>query len=107
MSCTIVCNFIDGDQRGIKKECNVTLSYGVNCSQFLDCYSGVSNTNEIQTTPPIEIINGVTEYCFSAIASKVNGTLDQTVVIEGTLNLTPICNGESISGEYNNKIYYD
>ena len=44
----------------------------------------------------------LTEYCFSARVSNVNDTLGQTVVIEGTLNLIPICNGENISGEYNN-----
>lgn len=109
---SIVCYFIDGNQQGIQKECNVILTYGVNCGLFLDCdntndhckfYSGVNNTDTIQTTPPIQIIDGVTEYCFSVKASNVNGTLGQTVV-EGTLNLISICNRESISGEYNNKI---
>ena len=51
-------------------------------------------------TPPIEnlMVNDVTEYCFSAAARSIS-TYNQTIVIEGTLNLLLISTCDCENGE--------
>ena len=81
----ITCKFLNLSQ-GTTKECSVTITYGVNCSQLLDTYSG-KNVSDSLITSPIAIMDDVTEYCFSATTAQSISTFNRIVVIEGTLYL--------------------
>ena len=106
----ITCKFLNLRQ-GTPKECSVTITYGVNCSQLLDTYSG-KNVSDSLITSPIAIVDDVTEYCFSATTAQSISTFNRIVVIEGTLDLISNrengeCNHSRMGGGRTQSLYHN
>lgn len=76
-----VCKF-NNQPSETQKECLINITYGDNCEQHLDVFNSVGTGSAI-SSPPLELLNDVVEYCFSATAKSGN----YTVIVEGTLNL--------------------
>ena len=64
------------------KECIVNVTYGSNCGQKLDVYTGVGANTSV-TTSPLDLLGNVANYCFTVTARNN----DETVIVEGTLNI--------------------
>ena len=60
---------------------------------MLGNYSGKGRGNSIETTPPLQIVDDVTKYCFNATLRSINISINTTIVIEGTINLVNISGG--------------
>ena len=76
-----VCEFINQPLE-TQKECSINITYGENCEQQLNFFNTVGTGSAI-SSPPLELLSEVIEYCFSATAKSGN----LTVTVEGTLNL--------------------
>ena len=76
-----VCEFINQPLE-TQKECLINITYGENCEQQLDVFNSVGTGSAI-SSPPLELLSDVVEYCFTATAKSGN----LTVIVEGTLNL--------------------
>ena len=74
------CTFISLPSNDLKK-CTANITYGTNCDQQLPgAYTNIS-TGDYVTIPQLELINGVTEYCFTVVASSG----DLTAAIRGRI----------------------
>lgn len=70
------------------KQCIVNVTYGSNCDQKLDVYMGDQvSTDSSVTTPPLNLLGNVADYCFTATARSHN----VTVIVEGTLHHSNAC----------------
>lgn len=60
----------------VLKQCTANITHGTNCDQQFSDFSVYTNrsTGEFVTTPPIELIDDVTEYCYLVVASSGNIT---------------------------------
>ena len=77
----IICTFLNQPE-DTTKECSINITYGPNCGQLLGFYTN-EDTGDSVSSPELPLIEGVSEYCFTAIARSNN----VTVSVEGTLNL--------------------
>lgn len=55
------------------KHCTANITYGTNCDQQLGSYSNTS-TGDYVTTPSLELMSDITEYCYLVVASSGNTT---------------------------------
>lgn len=69
------------------KQCSANITHGVNCDQHIGMFSS-TGTGDSVSTPPLKLIDGVTEYCYLVTASS--GTV--SVIIEGSLDIISIGN---------------
>ena len=83
---SIKCTFLNQPQDGVK-HCNASITYGDNCDQQLGVYSSIG-TGDSVTTPMLELIDSINEYCFSVTASS--GV--RTVVVEGSMDIVTFGN---------------
>ena len=91
---SLICLFLNNEVKETQKECQVVITYGSDCSQMLGNYSGEGRGNSIETTPPLQIVDDVTKYCFNATLRSINISINTTIVIEGTINLVNISGGK-------------
>lgn len=91
-----MCLFLNDKIQETQKECQVVITYGDECNQFLNVYSGKDRGNSIETTPPLQIVDGVTQYCFNATLSSIDIsiTINTTIVIQGTINIVNFSGGK-------------
>ena len=78
---TIICTFLNQSE-DTTKECFINITYGPNCGQLLGFYTN-EGTGDSVSSPELPLIEGVSEYCFTATARSNN----VSVSVEGTLNL--------------------
>ena len=99
----VICLFLNNEIKDTQKECKVVITYGSGCNQMLGVYSGKGRGSSIETTPPLQIVDDVTKYCFNATLSIINIgiVINTTIVIEGTINLVNIS-----GGKYHNNYNY-
>jgi hypothetical protein len=83
---TIICTFLNQPMDTIK-ECSINITYGPNCGQLLGLYTNVG-TGDSVSSPELPLIEDVSEYCFTVTARNNN----ETVSVEGTLNLFDVSN---------------
>ena len=83
---TIICTFLNQSE-DTTKECSVSIRYGQNCGQLLGSYTN-KDTGDSVSTSELPLIEGVSQYCFTATARSNNAT----VSVEGTLNLIALNN---------------
>ena len=83
---TIICTFLN-QPMDTTKECSINIAYGPNCGQQLGSYTG-EGTGDSVSSPELPLIEGISEYCFTATARSNN----VTVSVEGTLNLFEVSN---------------
>ena len=80
---TLTCEFTE-QSLGFARECLINITYGDDCEEQLDVYTtDLDSDTGLLVTPRIELVDGVSRYCFSATATSGN----TTVIIEGTFNL--------------------
>ena len=80
---TLTCEFTEQSLQ-FAHECLINITYGDNCEEQLDVYTTVLDSDTgLLVTPRIDLVNGVSTYCFSATANSGNTTM----IIEGTFNL--------------------
>ena len=80
---TITCAFLKRSlDNVIFKECIANVTYGTNCDQKLNVHSG-GGTGYSVTTSPLDLTGNIAKYCFT-VTARSN---DETVIVEGTLNL--------------------
>jgi hypothetical protein len=59
-------------QPNFENECSINISYGANCGHNLGVYRG-SGTTDVIVIPPIDFIEDVDVYCYTAIIPVVHG----------------------------------
>lgn len=79
-----LCQFLRSLPADSVQQCTVNVTYGSNCDQHLGMYLNMSNSNFV-LSPPLEVIDSVTEYCISVAATSNNAP--EPVIVEGILNL--------------------
>ena len=91
----IVCTF-KNQPTATTKQCDANITYGENCNQELDVYRGMGVGDTVSTSQ-LEILPGITDYCFivTAISSNV------TVMVEGTLVNTGITTYKIFKNNFN------
>ncbi len=81
---TITCTFLN-QPSNVMKECSANITYGDKCKRFLNTFIGMGTGNTV-TTPQLQALDGVIDYCFVVTAKTNNGT----VLVEGILqNIGP------------------
>ena len=81
---TVLCNFSKTSPSDSHKQCIVNVTYGAECDQPIGTYPGTgTGSSNLITSPPFELVSGVSEYCIS-----VNAASDkETVIVEERLNI--------------------
>ena len=74
------CTFINLPSNDLK-QCTANITYGTNCDQQLSGAYTDTSTGDYVTIPQLELINGVTGYCFTVVASSG----DLTAAIRGRI----------------------
>lgn len=65
------------------KQCIANITHGANCDQHLSNLHNKSS-GEFVTIPPLEVISGISEYCFVVVASSGN----LTAAVRGMIFIT-------------------
>ena len=90
---TLTCRFI-GQSLGFAQECLINITYGDDCEEQLDIYTSDHDSDTgLLVTPRIDLVDGVSRYCYFATATSGN----TIVIIEGIFNLFEVNVGKTLT----------